>query len=198
MEIQDVSAYAVWGHCFSFQSFSPLASSHFYSCFTKTPSLISSEGQVRAAHPLWVFEFICCGALWKHEIKYWYSLLIFPGTQHTPTNMFSDPNYPIWISRACCIPGGMEAAQTCPPLLPVYEINPWSNILKITTLVKEQQMDKHNLESLWNSTGILSSVSFVVVAVDLWNRARLKSIVSLEKLKIVMSFVVSSDHISFP
>lgn len=60
-------------------------------------------------------------------------------------------------------------------------------------------MDKHNLESPWNSTGILSSVSFVVVvAVDLWNRARLKSIVSLEKLKIVMSFVVSSDHISFP
>lgn len=98
------------------------------------------------------------------------------------------------------LPEGMEAAQTCPPLLAVEELNPGPNILEITTLVKEQQMDNHNLESLWNSTGMLSSFSSVAVvaAVDLWNRARLKSIVSPKKEKIVMNFVVSCDHISFP
>lgn len=52
VEIQDISTYAIWGHCFSFQSFPTFASSHFYSYFTNSPDLISSEGQVRAAHPL--------------------------------------------------------------------------------------------------------------------------------------------------
>lgn len=47
-------------------------------------------------------------------------------------------------------------------------------------------MDVHSLKSPWNSTGTLSSFSFVVVV--LLSRARLKSIISLKKLKIVNEF----------
>jgi len=56
--------------------------------------------------------------------------------------------------------------------------------------VTEEQMDIHNLKSLWNFAGMLRS--FVVVGDGgvLLNRARLKSIISLKKLKIVMSSLV--------
>lgn len=47
-------------------------------------------------------------------------------------------------------------------------------------------MDVHSLKSPWNSTGILSRFCFVVVV--LLSRARLKSIISLKKLKIVNEF----------
>lgn len=80
-------------------SLSPFVSSHFYSNFTKSPNLISSEGQVRAAHPPEVFEFICCGAFENIRKKYCYPLLIFPGTQRALTNMFSDQIIPFWLAE---------------------------------------------------------------------------------------------------